>query len=246
MLALCSLSALASVTVNSPANGAVASKFTLSAVSTACSGQTVSAMGFSLDSSTNTTIVNSTNLDATVTATAGSHTLHVKSWGGQGASCGTDVALTVTDVAVSTPGNGATLTSPFTLAAGSLLCSSQPVASMGYSLDYGTTSIVMSTAINTSVTASAGAHTLHVKSWGDQGAACDADVDIEVTTPFAVVAQLPSAATTATANCPCQCARCQRKCFFALCTKRQRLQLFLAAGCIRWAIGSITAPRPLP
>jgi hypothetical protein len=91
------LPALASVTINSPSNGAeVGSPFKLSATSASCSSQNVSAMGYSLDSSSDTTIVNNSTVEATVAASAGAHTLHVKSWGDKGASCVTDVAVSVT------------------------------------------------------------------------------------------------------------------------------------------------------
>jgi len=52
-------------------------------------------MGYSLDNSTNTTIVNSTSVNAQVTAPTGSHVLHVKSWGNHGAVCVTDVPISV-------------------------------------------------------------------------------------------------------------------------------------------------------
>jgi len=52
-------------------------------------------MGYSLDNSVHTTIVNETSVTATVAASAGSHVLHVKSWGNQGASCVTNVAIDV-------------------------------------------------------------------------------------------------------------------------------------------------------
>ncbi len=98
LLAACAIPALASVTVNTPSNGAtVSTPFTLSALATTCSDQTVSAMGYSLDSSSDTTIIDATSIDAAVTAAAGAHTLHVKAWGDKGASCVTDVAITVTD-----------------------------------------------------------------------------------------------------------------------------------------------------
>jgi hypothetical protein len=88
--------AFATVTVASPGNGAdVSSPFTLSASASTCSSQTVAAMGYSFDNSTDTTIVNSTYINAQVASTTGSHTLHVKAWGNQGASCVTDVAITV-------------------------------------------------------------------------------------------------------------------------------------------------------
>ena len=52
-------------------------------------------MGYSLDNSTNTTIVYSTTVSAQVAASTGSHVLHVKSWGNHGASCVTDVSIAV-------------------------------------------------------------------------------------------------------------------------------------------------------
>jgi hypothetical protein len=52
-------------------------------------------MGYSFDNSSDTTIVNATTIDTSVAAGSGSHTLHVKAWGNQGASCVTDIALTI-------------------------------------------------------------------------------------------------------------------------------------------------------
>ena len=84
------------VTVTSPETGGqVSSPFTLQATATPCSSQAISAMGYSLDNSTNTTIVNGTSVNAAVSAAIGAHVLHVKSWGNQGASCVVDVAITV-------------------------------------------------------------------------------------------------------------------------------------------------------
>ena len=92
--------AFATVTVGSPGNGAdVSSPFTLSANASTCSSQPVSAMGYSFDNSTDTIIVNGTSINAQVSSGSGSHTLHVKAWGNQGASCVTDVAITVTPAA---------------------------------------------------------------------------------------------------------------------------------------------------
>lgn len=52
---------------------------------------------------------------------------------------------------------------------------------MGYSLDNSSnTSIFNSTSINTKVAAYTGAHTVHVKSWGNGGAVCVTDVSIVV------------------------------------------------------------------
>ena len=181
MMGLCSLPARAQVTVNYPANGAVvASQFSLSAYDSTCSGQPVSAMGFSLDSSSDNTFAYDTSIYSAVTAPAGPHTLHVKAWGNSGSACDTDVAINVDGVSVSSPGNNATISSTFTLIANSVTCSLQPVAAMGYSFDDGATAFVFSNSMNGYVTAPSGAQTLHVKSWGNQGAACDTDVNITV------------------------------------------------------------------
>jgi hypothetical protein len=51
-------------------------------------------MGYSLDASSNTTIVKAQAVQVTVVAASGAHTLHVKAWG-SGTSCVTDVPITV-------------------------------------------------------------------------------------------------------------------------------------------------------
>jgi hypothetical protein len=105
LLAAAVTPALAGVTINNPASGAqVSSPFTLSALSSSCSSQSVAAMGYSLDNSSDTTIVDKSSIDAQVQSGTGAHTLHVKAWGNKGASCVTDVAITVTGVASSSSG----------------------------------------------------------------------------------------------------------------------------------------------
>jgi hypothetical protein len=52
-------------------------------------------MGYSLDNSSDTTIVKGTSMEAKVDSGTGSHTLHVKAWGDAGSACVTDVAITV-------------------------------------------------------------------------------------------------------------------------------------------------------
>lgn len=96
LLVAATVPSFAGVIVNSPVNGSVVSSpFGLSAYTSLCSGQQVSAMGYSLDSSTNTTIIKAPAITTSVSAPTGSHTLHVKAWGVSGASCVTDVAINV-------------------------------------------------------------------------------------------------------------------------------------------------------
>jgi hypothetical protein len=96
-------------------------------------------------------------------------------------------------ITVTTPANGAQVTSPFSLIASTSTCSSVPATSMGYSIDHGT-AIVRPTSFSAMVSASPGAHVLHVKCWGKQVgsevllnitvlAAATATSDIAVTNP---------------------------------------------------------------
>jgi hypothetical protein len=96
-------SAFASVTVNSPANGAlVGSPFVLSANALSCSSQNTAAMGYSLDNSADTTIVKGGSVQTEVASGIGRHILHVKAWGDAGSACVADVTITV-ESAPSTP-----------------------------------------------------------------------------------------------------------------------------------------------
>jgi hypothetical protein len=97
--------AQAGVTVNNPANNSdVTSPFTLSATATTCSSESVTSMGYSFDSSTDTTIIDDTSIDTLVGSAAGTHTLHVKAWS-NGATCVTDVIITVKAGATSANGD---------------------------------------------------------------------------------------------------------------------------------------------
>jgi hypothetical protein len=113
----------------------------------------------------------------------------VKSWGDGGAGCATDVAVTAQGtttnasdgITVSSPANGADVSSGFTLEASAPTCSSQAVSTMGYSLDSSADTVTFNgTSVSANVSASAGAHTVHVKSWGDKGSACSAEVAVTV------------------------------------------------------------------
>lgn len=88
--------AFANVTVFSPGqNAKTVSPFWLSAAASPCSSQPVAAMGYSFDDNTNTTVVYAASISAVIGFSTGTHVLHIKSWGNQGASCVSDVNLTV-------------------------------------------------------------------------------------------------------------------------------------------------------
>jgi hypothetical protein len=88
--------ALAGVTVNSPVNNTdVSSPFTLSASAATCSSQSVVTIGYSFDSSSSTTVFNGQSINKAVSSSTGTHTLHVKAWGPNGASCVSSVVINV-------------------------------------------------------------------------------------------------------------------------------------------------------
>lgn len=91
-----SVPVLAGVVVNGPANNSdVSSPFQLSASASTCSSASVTAMGYSFDSSSDTTIIHEQSIDRSVAVSSGAHTLHVKAWAPNGISCVTDVKITV-------------------------------------------------------------------------------------------------------------------------------------------------------
>lgn len=99
------------ITVTSPLAGAtVSSPFTLTATAQVCSSQAVVSMGYSIDSSSSTTVVKAQSIEAAVVAATGAHILHVKSWGGSGTSCVSNVSINVVSSTVAPP--------TFSLAAG--------------------------------------------------------------------------------------------------------------------------------
>src|SRR5579871_3241997 len=82
---------------------------------------------------------------------------------------------------VTSPVNGATVSSPFTLAMSADTCSSLPVSEVGYSLDNSTqTAAFAGQTMNGPVSAPDGAHVVHVKVWNDKGGICVTDVGITV------------------------------------------------------------------
>lgn len=205
---LCSLSAftvpaMAGVIVNSPSAGEqVTSPFKLSAVATTCGSQNVAAMGYSFDSSTDTTVIKGQSIDESIDAPSGNHTLKIKAWG-PGIVCVQDVAIDVmpggsggtvgpgstsTSVAtvgtgpltVTSPSNGAQVGTSFDLSAYATTCQSQTVSAMGYSFDSSSnTTVIKGQAINQTIDGPTGNHTLKVKAWGP-GVVCVQDVAVSI------------------------------------------------------------------
>ena len=83
--------------------------------------------------------------------------------------------------------------SPFALKASDTICQSQPVVAMGYSVDeYGDAAAVYGSRLDIQAYSALGAHVIHVKSWGKQGASCVSDIYVNVVP--SPVSMLPSSA----------------------------------------------------
>jgi hypothetical protein len=145
-------------------------------------------MAYSIDSGSDTVFNPATSINTSVSASQGTHTLRVKSWGSGGAFCEKDGAITVgTGVLVSSPVNGSTVPSTFLLHATAATCGGQSTSSMAYSFDSNTDNVINAQSINQNVSTSAGGHLLRVKAWGNAGAFCETDLNINVSSQSVVI-----------------------------------------------------------
>jgi hypothetical protein len=191
----------ADITVSAPASGSiVASPFLLRASSSTCQTQPTASMAYSFDSGSDTIFSGATSINTNVSASQGTHTLRVKSWGNSGAFCEKDIAITVgTGVQVTAPLNGTTVPSSFLLQASAPTCGGQNTSSMAYSFDSNADNLLSgATSINQTVTDTAGTHILRVKAWGNGGAFCETNLNITISTQSIVVSTPSNNATVAT------------------------------------------------
>ena len=85
------------------------------------------------------------------------------------------------DVTITSPTRSSQVVSPFHLVANASKCSSQPVVSMGYSIDSASNpTMFKGSSIDTQVGSLTGAHTVYVQSFGRGGAVCEGSVAIIV------------------------------------------------------------------
>ena len=89
------------------------------------------------------------------------------------------ITLPASAITVNTPVNGTEVTSPFKLVASTDTCDSKRAVTMGYSIDYGETTITK-ISFSAMLIASEGPHILHVKCWGPGGAIGHENLNITV------------------------------------------------------------------
>jgi hypothetical protein len=107
MLATATVPAMAQQVIVSPTNGEqVSSPFTLNMWANYCASLPVSAVGYSLDSSSVTSSWPTWYINGPVAAPGGWHTLHVKVWNNRGGICVTDISIDVTGGSSSSSSSG--------------------------------------------------------------------------------------------------------------------------------------------
>jgi hypothetical protein len=107
ILALAAVPALAQISINSPANDEhVNSPFKLDASASVCSSLSVTAIGYSMDNSSQTTHWNDQSISTSVDASGGWHTIHVKAWNGKGEVCVSEISVDVVTGGTGSSGSG--------------------------------------------------------------------------------------------------------------------------------------------
>lgn len=162
----------------------VNSPFYVQAEAPTCNSATTTSFGYSINSG-GTTYVSGTTIQTMLTLSAGSYTLHFKSYNGTGYECDYDVPFTVGGgVGVSAPGLSATLPETFNLVASAPTCGGQSTTGMDYNVDSQSgPSAFDSTSLNMLVDSevTSGAHILRVKAWGGGSIYCETDIPFSVT-----------------------------------------------------------------
>lgn len=216
------------ITVAAPVNGtSVSSPVWVRAHNVGCNGLTPTAFGYSLDNSS--TLVNGVtkyDIDAQPSMSAGTHTIHFKSWVSSGicpvvsttftvsgsssgsistSSTSSGSTTTSSNVTITSPLNGATgLASPIWVRAHTSGCNGKASTSFGFSLDNNSTFYagVTTTDIDkTGVSVGSGTHTVHFKTWTSAGSCPVVDSTFSVggsssSGGTTVVSSLPSSAVS--------------------------------------------------
>ena len=179
----------ADITVASPVNGTtVSSPVWVRAHNVGCNGLTPTSFDYSIDNSpTLVKGVTNNDIDTTAAISAGTHTIHYKSWVSSGECPAVSTTFTVSGgtsssgssgspstppasgagIVVTSPVNGASLSSPILVEAHNTGCNGKAPTSFDYSIDNNPTLFAGSVSdINaTGVAIGSGTHTIHFKSW---------------------------------------------------------------------------------
>lgn len=176
------------VTISSPTNGSTSGS-PVHVVASAVPGGSypIASMKLYVDGNGNY-LTYSNKMDTYVSMGTGSHNLVISAWDNSGKIYTSSTSVTVgsgttsttststsstssttAGVHFSTPSDGATVSSPFTVTASATPSGSAPIASMILYLDGNQVKLVYSNSLSTSVSAGSGSHRLVINSWDNNG-----------------------------------------------------------------------------
>ena len=163
-------SAFAGVTITSPAPGSTSAS-PVHFVASASSSAPIVAMRIYVDN-TSVFLTSSGTLDTQVPMAVGTHSVVVQAWDSNGGIFKAPETITVSagtsgSVAVSSPGNNATVSSPFQVVASA--SAPRPIVAMTAYLDSQIAATTNSASMNSSISAGAGSHSLVVQAWDNAG-----------------------------------------------------------------------------
>lgn len=163
-------SAFAGVTISSPAPGS-SSASPVHFVASASSSAPITAMRIYVDNAS-VYLTSANQLDTQVSIAPGTHFVVVQAWDSAGGILKAPETITVSTtssgaVAVSSPANNATVSSPFQVVA--TASAPRPIVAMTAYLDSNIASTTNSASMNASISAGSGSHSLVVQAWDNIG-----------------------------------------------------------------------------
>ena len=177
------------VSISAPASGATVGS-PVHVVASANIGATVSAMRIYLDNN-NMYTVNAGSIDTTVPAGTGGHDLVIVAWDTSGTPYRQEITFNVgssspppppppsgNGVTISSPGSGATTSSPIHVVASA--SAGSPIAAMRIYLDGNNMYTTQSNQLDTTVSASSGGHDLVVVAWDNNGNPYKQEITVNV------------------------------------------------------------------
>src|SRR5579863_2646897 len=178
-------SALATVTVSSPSNGATVGSpvnYVATATTSTCS-KGVASMGIYVDGSL-VYVVNGASMNTNWTLAPGTYSTVVEEWDQCGGATYTTLEITVagqTGVWVTSPANNSQVVSPVNyVASATTTACSKGVASTGIYVDNKLTYVAQGASLNTQLSLSKGSHNTVVEEWDNCGGAAYSTVNVTV------------------------------------------------------------------
>jgi len=188
-------SALATVTVSSPSNGATVGSpvnYVATATTSTCS-KGVASMGIYVDGSL-VYVVNGASMNTNWTLAPGTYSTVVEEWDQCGGATYTTLEITVagqTGVWVTSPANNSQVVSPVNyVASATTTTCSKGVASTGIYVDNKLTYVAQGASLNTQLSLSKGSHNTVVEEWDNCGGAAYSTVNVTVASSAAKLSNI--------------------------------------------------------